>query len=87
MTENTNSDDEDTPDPVSINNEDILADEDNEECYVCEERGKTETWYRCVSCGVWAHKACSGADSPKNYQCDSCCERFALRRKSVFYAK
>lgn len=48
------------------------SEEMEEECFVCQEFGKTENWYRCTSCGRWVHAACSGWDSPLGYQCDFC---------------
>lgn len=42
-------------------------------CLICGEFGKGgELWYRCVSCGNWAHKECSGESTPKDYICDFC---------------
>lgn len=41
-------------------------------CGICMEQGKTELWYRCVSCGLWNHAACTGEDSPEQYVCDFC---------------
>lgn len=50
--------------PTTANSGDI--------CIICKEEGKDEMWYRCVSCGKWAHKECSGVDTAKNYKCDFC---------------
>lgn len=50
-------------------------DEDNDlnKCLVCDEFGRNnELWYRCTSCGLWAHASCTGWDSPKGYVCDNC---------------
>ncbi|XP_044733230.1 jerky protein homolog-like [Chrysoperla carnea] len=45
----------------------------NELCVICHEFGKDkELWYRCVSCGKWAHALCSGANSADNYVCLIC---------------
>lgn len=52
--------------------EDPMSEDDNDTCLICGEYGKTETWYKCGMCSKWAHKACSGFDSPKNYICDFC---------------
>lgn len=42
-------------------------------CFICEEFGKDgEEWYRCVSCGLWIHALCSGADSAEDFLCDQC---------------
>lgn len=47
---------------------------DKDKCLVCGEFGRNnEVWYRCVSCGLWAHKNCSGAYRAENYKCDYCC--------------
>ncbi|KAB0804091.1 hypothetical protein PPYR_01061 [Photinus pyralis] len=41
-------------------------------CLVCGEFGKNnELWLRCVSCGNWAHKACSDVEQTK-FICDYC---------------
>lgn len=50
---------------------DLFA-EDTEVCLVCGEFGSSELWFRCVSCGKWAHADCSGYDTPENYICDLC---------------
>ncbi|KAK9710002.1 hypothetical protein QE152_g26263 [Popillia japonica] len=35
-------------------------------CFYCEDDGKdNELWYRCTSCGLWAHTLCSGWDTPE----------------------
>lgn len=42
-------------------------------CAICLDTGKSgEMWYRCRSCGNWAHKECSGSDSPDSYICAFC---------------
>lgn len=42
-------------------------------CGVCNEFGRNgEIWFRCVHCGMWVHKACSGYSKPNNYSCDFC---------------
>ncbi|KAK4880793.1 hypothetical protein RN001_008939 [Aquatica leii] len=42
---------------------------DDELCVICGEYGKgRETWFRCTSCGKWAHKDCSGVDKPTCYK-------------------
>lgn len=48
-------------------------DDDLNKCLVCDEFGRNnELWYRCTSCGLWAHASCTGWDSPKGYVCDNC---------------
>lgn len=45
----------------------------NELCVICDEFDKNkELWYRCVSCGKWAHALCSGANSADNFICVFC---------------
>ncbi|KAG5878200.1 hypothetical protein JTB14_009766 [Gonioctena quinquepunctata] len=40
-------------------------------CLICDEFGVgNEPWYRCIMCGKWAHKECSGVESAKNYRCE-----------------
>ncbi|KAH9636306.1 hypothetical protein HF086_003273 [Spodoptera exigua] len=42
-------------------------------CLVCGEFGRNnEIWYRCTSCGLWAHADCTGWDTAHNYVCDMC---------------
>ena len=42
-------------------------------CVVCGEFGKDgEMWYRCVMCGYWTHRDCSGAVKPDVYICEHC---------------
>lgn len=44
-----------------------------EECLICGEFGKTETWLKCNNCSHWAHSECSGwSDLTKAYYCDFC---------------
>lgn len=45
---------------------------EGETCLICAELGKNEIWYRCIGCGGWIHKLCSGYDKPDNYICDFC---------------
>jgi len=49
-------------------------DEFNEdECLVCGEFGKTEDWFQCSNCKMWAHADCTGWMYPdKPYVCDLC---------------
>lgn len=63
--------DDDSLDDVEPEN--IFKDDnDGISCIVCGEYGKTEMWFRCINCGGWAHKLCSGVDKPDNYTCDLC---------------
>ena len=42
-------------------------------CVICGEAGPGgEWWFRCVRCGYWVHKDCSGVDIPDEYVCDWC---------------
>ena len=61
--------------------ENTLCDDNDDEdvefnadvCIVCNEFGRDgEMWFRCVTCGLWAHADCSGWDTAKNYMCDYC---------------
>lgn len=60
-------------------NTDVLCQENDDAedasslCLVCAEFGRNnETWYRCTSCGLWAHADCTGWDTAHNYVCDMC---------------
>lgn len=44
----------------------------DEKCIICNEFGKNELWFRCSTCGQWAHASCTGADRPHGYICDFC---------------
>lgn len=56
--------------------------EDNNTCLVCGEFGRdNEIWYRCVSCGNWAHSECSGWDSAVQYTCDVCIKAHKKSKK------
>jgi len=45
----------------------------NDNCIICGEFGPGgEMWFRCIMCGFWAHRLCSGADRPDAYICDHC---------------
>lgn len=63
-----------------VNTDELCQDDDDDEaedadnlCLVCGEFGRdNETWYRCTSCGLWAHADCTGWDSAHNYVCDNC---------------
>lgn len=69
-------------DPANICDDDELDDvepenmfqdnNDGEVCLICGEYGKSEIWFRCIACGGWTHKLCSGAEQPDNYLCDFC---------------
>ncbi|XP_045461681.1 uncharacterized protein LOC123671731 [Harmonia axyridis] len=63
-----------------VNTDELCQDDENDDtedasnlCLVCGEFGRNnETWYRCTSCGHWAHADCTGWDSAYNYVCDMC---------------
>ncbi|XP_052744306.1 uncharacterized protein LOC128199326 [Bicyclus anynana] len=63
-----------------VNTDELCQDDENDDagdagnlCLVCGEFGRdNETWYRCTSCGLWAHAECTGWDSAHNYVCDMC---------------
>lgn len=57
-----------------VSEDDIsLTEVGKDTCFYCEETGKDdELWYRCTSCGLWAHSDCSGWDTPEGYLCDIC---------------
>lgn len=63
-----------------LNTDDLCQDDEDDDvedpgnrCIICYEFGKSnEIWYRCTSCGLWAHADCSGWDSAKGYVCDMC---------------
>jgi hypothetical protein len=46
------------------------------------EKTSSGLWYRCTSCGFWAHSECSGVETPKNYKCDLCIQRDNVNVKS-----
>lgn len=47
--------------------------EEQASCAICLDAGKSgEMWYRCRSCGNWAHEECSGSDRPDSYFCAFC---------------
>ncbi|XP_041983249.1 uncharacterized protein LOC121736227 [Aricia agestis] len=49
------------------------ADDAANVCLICNEFGRNnEVWYRCTSCGLWAHADCTGWESAKDYICDLC---------------
>lgn len=71
------SDDEDSS--IDQVDENLICDDESEYseeenlCAICLDTGKSgEMWYRCRSCGNWAHKECSGSDSPDTYICAFC---------------
>lgn len=63
-----------------VNTDELCQDDEDDDaegagnmCIVCGEFGRDrEIWYRCTSCGLWAHADCSGWDSAQNYVCDMC---------------
>ena len=56
--------------------DDVDLPDDENECLYCGEFGRDrEMWFRCVVCGKWAHKDCSGWDTAENYTCDYCKKR------------
>jgi hypothetical protein len=65
---------------VDDESDDNISD-DGEICFICEERGKDELWYRCTNCGLWVHSECSGADTAENYTCDICVR--AIRKREM----
>lgn len=72
------SDSEEDVNEKDLCDDDELDDIEDDEaesnfCNICGEFGKSgEVWYRCISCGDWSHKECSGHSSPKDYICDFC---------------
>lgn len=73
----SSSDESDHPPDKTFCDDDELDDinpsTNSEICFVCGEFGKDgETWFRCVFCGSWAHKDCTGAEKPDEYACDFC---------------
>ncbi|XP_038213346.1 uncharacterized protein LOC119833422 [Zerene cesonia] len=49
------------------------AEDARNRCLVCDEFGRNnEMWYRCTSCGLWAHAECTGWESAESYLCDVC---------------
>lgn len=53
--------------------EDDDAEDAGNRCLVCNDFGRNnEMWYRCTSCGLWAHAECTGNDTPEGYVCDIC---------------
>ncbi|GBP87262.1 hypothetical protein EVAR_64472_1 [Eumeta japonica] len=60
-------------DELCQNDEDDDAEDAGDMCIVCGEFGRDrKIWYRCTSCGLWAHADCTGWDSAQNYVCDMC---------------
>lgn len=64
-------------DETKLCNDDELDDmsdaSEHDKCVICGDLGKNkEMWYRCTTCGYWAHQECSGYDSPTGYVCDLC---------------
>ncbi|KAL1492328.1 hypothetical protein ABEB36_010589 [Hypothenemus hampei] len=52
------------------NNNDDISRTNEQECFICNEFGKNEMWFRCRGCGQWVRKDCSSADSADNYICE-----------------
>lgn len=45
----------------------------NDICSVCDQFGSNgEIWWRCRLCGLWAHAACTDANSASQYKCEIC---------------
>ncbi|XP_063911278.1 uncharacterized protein LOC135128298 [Zophobas morio] len=82
-TSSSNSTDEQDVDNICDDNsdDDISVSHEQETCFICEEFGKNEVWYRCRCCGQWAHKDCSGADAPDEYICDYCDRKQRVRKR------
>ncbi|CAG9584768.1 unnamed protein product [Danaus chrysippus] len=60
-------------DDLCQDDEDDDAEDAGNRCLVCDEFGRNnEMWYRCTSCGLWAHAECTGWESAKGYVCDVC---------------
>lgn len=60
-------------DVVNLCDDESEYSEEENLCTICCETGKNnEMWYRCRGCGKWAHKECSGCDSPVDYICIFC---------------
>ncbi|CAK1553185.1 unnamed protein product [Leptosia nina] len=63
-----------------VGTDDLCQDDENDDaedagnrCLVCNEFGRNnEMWYRCTSCGLWAHAECTGWESADGYVCDEC---------------
>ncbi|GBP46359.1 hypothetical protein EVAR_36337_1 [Eumeta japonica] len=55
-------------DELCQNDEDDDAEDAGDMCIVCGEFGRDrKIWYRCTSCGLWAHADCTGWDFAQNY--------------------
>lgn len=70
------SDDEDSStdqvDENTICDDESEYSEEEALCAICLDTAKSgEMWYRCRSCGNWAHKECSGSDRP-DFICAFC---------------
>ncbi|KAG7294875.1 hypothetical protein JYU34_002823 [Plutella xylostella] len=60
-------------DDLCQDDEDDDAEDAGNRCLVCDEFGRNnEMWYRCTSCGLWAHAECTGWESAEGYVCDVC---------------
>lgn len=60
-------------DDLCQDDEDDDAEDPGNQCLVCGEFGRdNEMWFRCTSCGLWAHSDCTGWDTACNYVCDLC---------------
>ncbi|KPJ06899.1 hypothetical protein RR48_11398 [Papilio machaon] len=59
-------------DDLCQDDEDDDAEDAGNRCLVCDEFGRNnEMWYRCTSCGLWAHAECTGWESAEGYVCDT----------------
>lgn len=70
----TSSEESSLDEPGILCNDDSDDDSgDENKCMICLDVGKSnELWYRCRSCGNWAHADCTDSDNAANYICDFC---------------
>ncbi|KAK5648281.1 hypothetical protein RI129_003173 [Pyrocoelia pectoralis] len=65
-------------------------DDPGNKCLICGEFGRNnEMWYRCTSCGLWAHSECTGLDSAEGYvKCaDHHCHRMGTMGDKISFFK